>query len=258
VIAAAAGVPGQWLPRARELAEVLVGAGSSADIVAGGMSWPLQPDKPHLCGLGHGASGPALALEAFAGIDADPRWGLSAAAARRFERAWYSPADGSWADLREGVSYPHMWCHGSVGVSAERLTAVALGSPDAMAAADLAGGLAGARVAASGLVDLPTGPGASHAINGSQCHGLGGMSDLFVDAAVFEGDRGGSWLDLARRCTAQVRRDARRADGWRTGVFPTGDATPGLMLGLSGIGWALMRVADPYQIPSAWRLGTLL
>lgn len=258
VVAAVAGVPGEWHARARELAQALVAAASAPDDVPGGLSWPLHAGGPHLCGLGHGASGPALALEALGAIDADPRWKAAAAAARRYERAWYSAADGSWADLREGVSYPHMWCHGSVGVTAERLAAVAAGSDDPMAAADVAGGLAGARAAASGLVHLPTGPGGSHAINGSQCHGLGGMSDLFVDAAIVEGDGGGPWLELARRCTDQIRRDGRRAEGWRTGVFPSGDSTPGLMLGLAGIGWALLRVARPHAVPSAWRLGGLL
>lgn len=258
VTAAAAGVPGDWLTSARRLAEILVTTGDATDEAPDGLSWPLHAGGPRLCGLGHGASGPALALEALGRLDPDPRWAAAAVAARRYERAWYSPAAGTWADLREGVSYPHMWCHGSIGVAAERLAAVMAGTSDPMAAADLAGGLAGARAAASGLVDVPTGPGAGHAINGSQCHGLGGMSDLFVDAALAEGDRGGAWLVLARRCTEQMRRDARRVDGWRTGVFPSGESTPGLMLGLSGIGWALLRVASPESVPSAWRLGSLL
>ena len=259
VTAAAAGVPGDWLARSRTLAEALLATARKPDDVPEALGWELYQDGPLLCGLGHGASGVALALEGLARIDADPRWSSAAAAARRYERSWYSAAVGSWADLREGqVSYPHMWCHGSVGVAAERLAAVMGGTRDEMAAADLAGGLAGARLAASALVDLPTGPGGSHAINGSQCHGLGGMSDLFVDAALAEPDRADEWLALARRCTAQMRRDAWRPEGWRTGVYPNGETTPGLMLGLAGIGWALLRAALPGEVPSAWRIGGLL
>lgn len=259
VAAAASGIAGDWLARARRIGETLVAAAVVPDDVPDALAWPLQPGGPLLCGLGHGASGAALALEALARIDDDPRWAESAAAARRYERAWYSPAAGSWADLRENqVSYPHMWCHGSVGVAAERLSAVIDGTTDAMAASDLAGGLAGARAAASALVDLPTGPGGSHAINGSQCHGLGGMSDLFVDAARADAGRRADWLGLARRCTDQMVRDARRAEGWRSGIYPNGDRTPGLMLGLAGIGWALLRVARPDEVPSAWRIGGLL
>ena len=259
VAAAEAGVPGEWLARSRELAGRLIAAGEAPDVAPDGLAWRLHPGGPRLCGLGHGASGPALAFEALARADDNPRWASAAAAARRYERAWYSAAAGSWADLREGLpSYPHMWCHGSIGVAAERLAAVSGGTSDQMAAADLAGGLAGARSAASGLVDLPTGPGGGHMINGSLCHGLGGMSDLFVDASHVEAGRRDAWLGLARRCTAQMRRDSRRAEGWRTGVYPSGERTPGLMLGLAGIGWALMRVALPDEVPSAWRIGGLL
>ncbi|MER2507379.1 MAG: hypothetical protein ABTQ27_01330, partial [Amaricoccus sp.] len=49
-----------------------------------------------------------------------------------------------------------------------------------------------------------------------------------------------------RRCAGRCA-----PGGWRCGV-PGGEATPGLMLGLAGIGWAQLRAAHPEAVPSAW------
>ena len=38
-------------------------------------------------------------------------------------------------------------------------------------------------------------------------------------------------------------------DGWLCGV-PEGVETPGLMTGLAGIGYGLLRLADPGRVPS--------
>ena len=238
---------GGWLRRAEALGAALVAAGRP---VGAGLAWPLQPGAAIcLCGLGHGASGVALALEALEEA-AGGGWRATARRARDFERGWYAPERGSWADLRaDPPSLPHMWCHGSVGVAAERLRTDAA---DLLARGDLVGALAGVRAAAEDLIAGPRGPGAGDALNGSQCHGLGGMSDLFVDA--WRRDRGGGWLELARACTATMRDDARRPEGLRCGI-PGGEATPGLMLGLAGIGWAQLRAAHPETVPSAWYPG---
>lgn len=247
LVAAAPHDPGDWSARAREIAAAL--AAQAVRTEGGGLAWPLAPgEELHLCGLGHGASGVALAFEALGGPDLAPL----ARAARGFERGWYAPEHGSWADLRgTPPSYPHFWCHGSVGVAAERLRA---DPADPLARADLAGALAGIRAELGALVAGPRGPAAGDGMNGSQCHGLGGISDLLVDVwlrtrSVDSGAAG--WLDLARAATAALREDARRPGGWRCGL-PGGEATPGLMLGLAGIGWAQLRVAHPETVPSAW------
>lgn len=239
----------RWRAAATALGNHLLATGQRH---AGGMSWPLHPTGgPHLCGLGHGASGVALALEALAQIDSAGQWRDAARQARRFERSWFSTEFGTWADLRsETPGYPHMWCHGSVGITAERLAASV---EDELGRTDLIAGLAGVRAAASVLASGPCGPAVGHELNASQCHGLSGMADLFISA--WQRDGGEQWLTLARACTGQSRRDALRPAGWRCGVL--GDKpTPGLMLGLAGIGWAQLRASRPHTIPSAWRLGS--
>jgi lantibiotic modifying enzyme len=223
------------------------------------LSWPLASSQPaRLCGLAHGASGVALALEALARIaPIEPKWSAGARRARVYERAHYSDEAGSWADLRppeHGVlpstpGYPHMWCHGSIGVVAERLGAL---ESDMLARADAVGGLAGARAHASRLLAGPVGPGAGDEVNASMCHGLAGLIDLFLDA--WDITQQLIWLELAGDLGELMRNDARRSGGVRSGV-PGGWPAPGLMLGSAGAGWALLRLAEPERVASGWRVG---
>jgi lantibiotic modifying enzyme len=258
------GPAGRWTSRAFELGRLLLGQAvvvEPADAPSSGLSWPLTPGHhDHLCGLAHGASGMALAFEALAlhaeNLIERERWRDAARRARNFERRHYSDAHGSWADLRSGEHgepvaapvHPHMWCHGSVGVVAERLHAMA---HDPLARADAVGGLAGARAYAGKLVAGPAGPGGGDALNGSLCHGLAGLIDLFIDAWCMDGDTG--WIALAGELGDLMINDARRAGGWRSGV-PGGWPTPGLMLGKAGSGWALLRLSEPERLGSGWRV----
>jgi lantibiotic modifying enzyme len=255
VVAGLLAAGGSWTGRAVELGHGLLASAvpdgpDSAD--GPPLSWSLPGSPVRLCGLAHGASGVAFALEALATADPDGagRWRRAARQARTFERAHYAPGVGSWADLRPSdgePAHPHMWCHGSVGICAERLSAL---EHDALAHADAVGGLAGARAHAERLLAGPAGPGAGDELNGSVCHGLAGLIDLFVDAERASGDP--AWTALAGALADRMIDDARRPGGWRSGV-PGGWPAPGLMLGRAGTGWALLRLADPVGVPSAWR-----
>lgn len=251
---------GGWAARAQELGRGLLAAAVD-DGPAGEdgppLSWRLGSGiAARLCGLAHGASGIAMAFEALGRVDPqNPVWRRAARQARTYERAHYSRDVGSWSDLRppdQGTTVPgcpHMWCHGSIGIGAERLAAI---GHDLMARADAAGALAGARAHALRLLQGPVGPGAGDEVNASVCHGVSGLVDLFIDAWQVSGDT--AWMALAERLCSLMRNDATRVGGWRSGV-PGGWPAPGLMLGKAGAGWALLRLAQPTRIPSVWRLG---
>ena len=82
--------------------------------------------------------------------------------------------------------------------------------------------------------------------NHSLCHGtLGNLDALLVASRVLGEPR---WLEQARRGAAPVL-DAVEQRGWLCGS-PAHVETPGLMTGLSGIGYQLLRLADPDRIPS--------
>lgn len=226
-----------------------------------GMKWPLYPGSTeYLCGLAHGASGVAMALDRAATVVPEKsHWNQLASDARRFERQHYSPEHGSWADLRhdeqqtatQTLSYPHMWCHGSIGIAAERLNA---NPADIGARADKHAAIEAVRANLQQATSLPRGAGGSDVINGSCCHGISSSVDVVLDCAI-QSSSPAQWVALARQGTATMRDDARRAEGWRCGI-PGGHKSPGLMLGIAGIGWTLLRTAVEAEIPSVWRIGT--
>lgn len=189
-----------------------------------GSCWPsdIAQDGPPLCGLAHGASGVALALL---------EWGApeAAADAAAFERAWFSPEQGNWPDLRDGVGWPVFWCHGALGVGVARLRHYDLTGGQVFAAE------AGVAVdAVVGALDAMT------VQDLSICHGLAGAVEFLLDAARIFGQP-------ALRTTA-VRAMERATDLVGEGEWPCGvqggGENPSLFLGLAGIGSALLRTVD--------------
>lgn len=237
---------------ALDLAESLAAAGLPAPA---GLAWQTGPDDPGppLAGLAHGAAGIALAFGSAAAIDPEraDRWHALAAEARAYERLHINSRRGSWGDLRaqadspDAGSYPHFWCHGSVGIAFERLHAWRASPGDPLIATDLAIGLAGARAAAAALLAGPVGPGAGDFANGSLCHGAAGLIDLLVTT----GEAGDRALALRLSAFLAADRHARRAP--RSGM-PGGWGTPGLMLGTAGIAWGHLRAARPDLVPAGW------
>jgi lantibiotic modifying enzyme len=248
---------GGWRSRAFELGRALLASASGAPA---GICWPTSPGSAeHLCGLARGAAGVALALARLAALAPEAEgWAKAAAAARGYERGWFSPEHASWADLRQdalgpgGPGYPQLWCHGSVGIAHERLRAIAAGLADPLCRADAAAAFAGAAAAAEPLLALPAGPGGSDRTNGSLCHGIGGVVDLLAEAHALAPDPAA--LSLMRRLVAFIRNDAGPERRWRSGIPGGGAPTPGLMLGRAGIGWAHLRTADPASLSAAWTL----
>jgi lantibiotic modifying enzyme len=77
------------------------------------------------------------------------------------------------------------------------------------------------------------------------CHGDAGNLQLLIDAAV-RCDRP-EWKTAAHRIAANLL-NASEQRGWICGT-PGNIETPGLMLGLAGVGYSLLRLARP-SIPS--------
>ncbi|GAA0396553.1 hypothetical protein Acor_49370 [Acrocarpospora corrugata] len=202
---------------------------------AGGTCWPSDIDTPPLCGLGHGASGVALALTEWGKPD-----GLKLAAeAAVFERSWFSADHGNWPDLREpdeAIGWPVYWCHGALGIGQARLRQYAVTGKQVFAAeAGVAVDAAIRMIArmADGKADL------------SLCHGLSGAIELLLDAAQVFGQPA---LREAAVEAAAIAVDLVGDGLWSCGI-PGGEENPSLFLGLAGIGAALLRT-EHALIPS--------
>lgn len=83
-------------------------------------------------------------------------------------------------------------------------------------------------------------------LNHSLCHGdLGNLELLIMAAESFDDPELRSQVDKLAASILENIED----QGWTTGI-PSGVESPGMMTGLAGIGYGLLRLADPARVPS--------
>ena len=211
-----------------------------ARVTRNGWSWA----PGHLCGLSHGVDGIGVALLELFAATSDDRFRIAAEGAFAYERSWLDVASGTWPDLRipgqrRGsvltAATTGTWCHGEAGITLCRLRAHELVGGEHRDEADIALETTHRRLAAA----VP------HEIEDlSLCHGAAGAADVLLTSG-----RRQPATELGR---AAIERHAGAGD-WPCGT--TSGATPGLFLGLSGIGWLFLRLHDP-TIPSPLVLPT--
>jgi len=212
---------------------------------AEGLSWSTSlPASQPLTGMSHGASGIALALLAAGRLLNHQPFADAAMRALCYERTCFDPTRTNWPDYRilpdrdhdEPLAWMWAWCHGAPGIGLVRLDA--LGSSDDPA---LVGDLGAALTSTTRF---------GFGSNDSLCHGDLGNLELFVRA--LELGYHGEWEDALAAHSARILARLQEGD-WRCGV-PGGVETPGLMTGLAGIGYGLLRIAAPDRVPSVLAL----
>ena len=126
------------------------------------------------------------------------------------------------------------WCHGAPGVALARMRAFSRFRSMHHKDEALAALATTARAVRTGL--------ASQNENYSLCHGMAGNGDVLLRAHRMLGENVPDALDLAHRvATLGIQLYARTGNVWPCGIP---QETPGLMLGLAGIGYFYLRVAD--------------
>lgn len=191
-------------------------------LLEGGEAAPAAP-RGGEHGFAFGTAGVAWALLHLAEATGD----------ERFAAAGREALDGAWAAWRDAPRDPRVdgtWCFGAAGFA---LAHAAAG--DARGAAD--------------AVEIALRDGVSHASH-APCNGSAGALDAALEVAPLLS------ADFRPRIEAATRSllVSIDRDGWRCGV-PLGVESPGLMNGLAGIGYGLLRVAHPHRVPSLLALG---
>jgi type 2 lantibiotic biosynthesis protein LanM len=211
--------------------------GGVANWLADGIS-----DSP-LTGFSHGAAGIAWALHGLHAVMGDQRFDALAEEAIAFERSVFCPRERNWPDYRgaardadSAVRCAVTWCHGAPGIGLARLRMSARcesrESRENMSS----------EIQTAIQTTLEQGFGFNHSL----CHGdLGNLEFLW------EASRACIDANLNERVQniAEVIVDGAATNGWSCGI-PMPIPTPGLMTGLAGIGYELLRLAEPNQTPS--------
>ncbi len=209
-----------------------------------GIAWASRiPSLNPLTGFAHGTAGIAWALGELAELSGEARFRTAERAAVAYERSLFSAQAKNWPDLRDmgalglaghgdHANFIAAWCHGAPGIGLARL--LSLGRLDE----------AETRVEIEAALEttLARGFGDNHSL----CHGdLGNLETLLQAGERLADPR---WSAESGRIAAATLESIRR-NGWICGV-PSGVETPGLMTGLAGIGYGLLRLAEPRRTPS--------
>jgi type 2 lantibiotic biosynthesis protein LanM len=205
--------------------------------LAQGRGWiETRMTKP-LAGFSHGSGGIALSLFALANASGEERFRQAALDALAYERSTFSPQAQNWPDLRaDEESYMVAWCHGASGIGLARLASLAYNDDPAMRE----------EIAIALETTLASGFGHTHSL----CHGdLGNLEVLLTASQLLHDARSHAEVE---RLSALILEDIEQ-NGWCTGA-PKFVETPGLMVGIAGIGYELLRLAEPELVPSVLTL----
>lgn len=187
----------------------------------------------------------ALALLKLAVISGEERFRQGAIRAMEYERRAFSPEAQNWPDYRKMEmfgstlanvptsenAYMVMWCHGAPGIGLARLASLPY-MDNAGIREEIASALS--TTLASGFCS-----------NHSLCHGELGNLETLLTAAQILGDQ--QYSEQVERITAMILASIEK-HGWLTGI-PMGIESPGLMIGIAGIGYQLLRLAEPAKVP---------
>jgi hypothetical protein len=217
-----------------------------------GYSWRSVafPKQPHLTGFSHGTAGVGYALLELSQATGNLKYREAAEQAFSYERYWFDPHTNNWPDFREETRRPRkgrydfsfatFWCHGAPGIALSRLRAFEI-YKDPICQMEAMTALETTRQQI--MLWLQSGSG-----NYSLCHGLTGNADVIIYGSQVLGDELAWGTDLAKEVASNgIDLYARRGHKWPCGSG-IGES-PGLMLGLAGIGYFYLRLVDP-SIPS--------
>ncbi|MCE9573141.1 MAG: type 2 lantipeptide synthetase LanM [Deltaproteobacteria bacterium] len=220
----------QLLVRARALGEHLLARRIRTE--AGPRAWRTADGHVGV-GLLHGQSGFGLALGQLGRALGDARFLAAADEAFAYERARYSPDHGAWFDSRPR-SYPGSLCKGAAGILLARVGSLsALASPELRADCDAA-------VAACTRVGMLE-------IDHVCCGNFGRIEAEAVAADIL--DRPALRASATRKAAALVAR-ATALGGFSLLSPARAVAHPSLYVGVAGVGYTLLRLAEPRRLPA--------
>jgi len=215
-----------------------------------GIGWTVRDQTRPLSGVAHGAAGIAWALLKLAAQSGNERFEAIALGAIAYEHSLFSPQAGNWRDLRARASrtaegspgegnaefFDTAWCHGAPGIGLARLSTIEhLDNPEVRREIDIA---------------LNTTHKQAFGDNHSLCHGdLGNLELLSQAGRVLDDAR---WRMESDRVASNILRSIAQS-GPLCGT-PSRVESPGLMNGLAGIGFGLLRLAEPTHVPSVLTL----
>jgi lantibiotic modifying enzyme len=209
-----------------------------------GWHWPANGAALGLCGLSHGNAGIAVAFAELERVDSDTVWRDALKAALAYEKHWFLPSQGNWPylfaeDAQSLDDRPQScgmaWCHGAPGIALSRLALWRITRNAAY--------LKSATIALQTVASDLSRPAPTAGMNDSLCHGPLGNADILLTASQVLDDP--QWRDAAARAAREAIARYATDPTWQSGLGVDDGTSAGLMLGVAGTGYFLLRLAQP-------------
>jgi type 2 lantibiotic biosynthesis protein LanM len=200
----------------------------------------LTVDKRHLTGFSHGAAGIAYALLQLYTVTDDGQFYEAAVEGIRFEGSAFVSAQNNWPDYRRTATklsqdpmFCMAWCHGAPGIGLARIAAL-----DIVDNREIRRDIEAALTSVGGVNLLP---------RDHLCCGNAGL----LDTLCMAGARLGlvEWSDKASQLAAKMAERRNELGSFKI-AFHNGFFNPSLFQGTAGLGYQLLRLAEPTKIPS--------
>jgi type 2 lantibiotic biosynthesis protein LanM len=219
---------------------------ASAQPMPTGIGWKVPQQDTPLTGFSHGAAGIALSLLRLAAVSGDECFRHAALAAMAYERSVFSPQASNWPDLRrlsmpaqgsqtsqeDGQRFMAAWCHGAPGIGLARLASLPY-LDNAMIRQEIAAALQ--TTLKEGVEHQPI----------LCCGPAGRLETLLVASQMLEAPH---IEEMVMQRVGALLGCMPAAGGHTASYVPIEPL--GLMTGLAGIGYTLLRVAAPERVPS--------
>jgi type 2 lantibiotic biosynthesis protein LanM len=206
----------------------------------GGLGWRETFFDDCLGGFAHGSSGIAAPLLALAARTSDEAMRDTALEALAYEESLFDDESKDWLDMRwpeRNAPSPYAgWCHGAGGIALALLLCRPY-LPDRRRHIDERITAAMARLRRN-----------EWDRSDCLCHGNFGNLDIMLIASQALDEP--TLIDFAYDRLAHVWDQSRRRGVWRCGFIGQNIALPGIHMGLAGIGYGLLRMARPDNVPS--------
>lgn len=230
----------KYLKSAIRAADTLV---SRAKVIEdNGVGWIGSTNQRPLAGFSHGNAGISLSLLKIYDKTGDLRYYETAQRAILYENTLYKEETNNWLDMRifngvevKNLGDPVSWCHGASGILLSRIKILPYvkGTFRKIIESDIK--KATKKILSNGIIQMQC-----------LCHGNIGNIDILLETARALENR-----DLENYAKNILEKSVAEGieSGWKIGL--TGKETNvGFMLGLSGIGYSLLRFRFPGVFPS--------
>ncbi|MUG24029.1 type 2 lantipeptide synthetase LanM [Paenibacillus macerans] len=200
-----------------------------------GYFWQSSVLSDVYVGLGHGSMGIAWALFRLAAVTGKEAYREAAENALQYVRSHYSSEWGNWVDCEAGTTLAN-WCHGASGIGIGLTMCLPfLRSSQVNQVTN--------EIEQAVATTIRYGFGKSHCL----CHGDLGNLELLLLAGKYLNRQ--EWVEMARGYGREAVNYYQSKGEYLTGITKCSNIQ-GLWLGLSGIGYQMLRLASDKDFPS--------